>query len=226
MSRGIPFASLPARGQPGEARCLRCLGMRLIRFRGKSSGGRDAPNGENSASSNTTNKGAWIGAAATISAALIGGIFVLVHAGSSSAPPTTTTTHPLFGVETPGSISITSVAFKNGTAGEIISVSGVATQLGQNAELYAVARPSAKKAGTWLVSSGVKPASDGRWAATIHMPAVSSVPYTVSVVDVPTVTCPPGSTCASPSPPDQQLRLFGPNVGLGTTKSEPATVTP
>jgi hypothetical protein len=204
--------------------------MRLIRSRAQSKGGHDVPNGANDSSSNTTNKAAWIGAAATISAALIAGIFALVNAGSTSTPPTTTTTNPFKGVETSGLISITSVSFKSGSAGEIISVSGVASQLGQNAELYAVARPSAKKAGTWLVSSGVKPGSDGRWATAIRMPAVSSVPYTVSVVDVPTtphVACPSDEAC-SPAPidPTEQLAQFGPGVGTGTTKSEPATVTP
>jgi hypothetical protein len=200
--------------------------MSWTRFRPKSKEVQDSPKENQDGTSKATIKGAWIAAGATILAAIIGA-FALVHAGSTNGPPTTTSTSgPLLGItESAGSISITSVSLETGVHGEVIAVSGIASRLGDGATLYAVARPSAESAGTWQASQGVQPASNGRWATKIDLPTVPSQPYTVQVVDVPSQSCPPGEVCAEP-PPLDQLMQFGADLGEGTAKSNPATVTP
>ena len=194
--------------------------MRLW-FRAKSKNGSPETQGASS------NKGAWIGVFGAIAAAIIGGIFLLVSGvstKSSPTPTTTPTTSSIIGAVERGAIVVTSYSIQTTEAGQVvISMSGIATDLEKGAELYAVARPKDQTSGTWQVSSGVAPDSKGRFATTIDVSA--SVPYNFQVIDVPPYSCPPGEVCAGP-PPEEQLQIFGPNVGIGTVKSELQTVSP
>ena len=148
-----------------------------------------------SADRKTAIRVAFIGAAATLLAAIIGGLFVLLS-GSAGSPQS--------------ELTIRSVSFAEAVGKETITVTGVAQGLAAGEAVYAMARPAPARltspaspsggpAGTasWFVGGPANVGGDGLWATEIVIiPATSS---TLTVVAV-AVASPPRSHC--PAPPE------------------------
>jgi hypothetical protein len=177
---------------------------------------------------------AYIGAAATLSAAIIGGIFVLVSSSNHDSPGNGIPTGSYSYGSSPAELAILSVSFGQVGTREIISVTGVARNVPAHLSVYAVAKPGTTNAKTpalesgtntvsWFVAGPAAVAGNGLWSVKINISPPETGKLTIAAVEARNLTspqCAPGETCAPPPPPPPtaaQVEAELSNQGSGTT---------
>lgn len=182
---------------------------------------------------------AYIGAAATLLAAVIGGVFVLASTSGQGSS----------GNSNPGGqpdLAILSVSFDRMQTEEIVNVTGVARNIPTYETVYAVAKPGANNVGaalpvasganarSWFVGGPAIVGKDGLWSIKINVSPLQAGNLTIAAVEVgvPTVGCASGVPCVpSPLPPPPpaltriQLGTYGPNSNSVTLTSSSKNVT-
>jgi hypothetical protein len=175
---------------------------------------------------------AYIGAAATLSAAIIGGIFAWVSSSGHGPPGIPHGSHS-YG-RSQADLAILSVSFGQVGTSEVISVTGVARNVPAQLSVYAVAKPGATKvkapsvdSGTntvsWFVAGPAVVASSGLWSVKINISPPETGKLTIAALEarnIPSAQCAPGKTCAPPPPlppTAAQVRAELGNQGSGTT---------
>jgi hypothetical protein len=151
---------------------------------------------------------AYIGAAATLSAAIIGGIFAFVS--SSNHGPTGSHSYG----HSQADLAILSVSFGQVGTKEIISVTGVARNVPAQLSVYAVAKPGTTKVKTptpesgtntvsWFVAGPAVVARSGLWSVKININPPETGKLTIAALEarnIPPPHCGSGATCAPPPP--------------------------
>jgi hypothetical protein len=157
---------------------------------------------------------AYVGAAATLSAAIIGGIFALVsssnHGSSGNGIPTGGHSYR----SSQADLAILSISFGQVGTSEIISVTGVARNVPAHLSVYAVAKPGTTKVKTpapesgtntasWFVAGPAVVARSGLWSVKINISPPETGKLTIAALEArntPPAQCAPGKTCAPPLP--------------------------
>jgi hypothetical protein len=193
---------------------------------------------------------ALISGAATLLAAIIGGLFVLFPGtGDSPSASSSSSASPHFGL---GQLpSILTVSFANSHTKEIVIVKGVARDISPTEALYAVATPQqtdatpnvGEAAGgqSWFVGGPADIGHDGLWTVEIDIAPPTS--RTLTVVAVIATNVPPlsaaggsggvgGTGNSTGSPPDSSpptptdvrsnLRAWGPQADVVIERSSTA----
>jgi len=188
---------------------------------------------------------AYIGAAATLSAAIIGGIFAWVSSSGHGPPGIPHGSHS-YG-PSQADLAILSVSFGQVGTSEVISVTGVARHVPAQLSVYAVAKPGTTKvkaptaeSGTntvsWFVAGPAVLARSGLWSVKINISPPETGKLTIAALEarnIPPPHCASGATCAPlpPSPPTAaQVRAQLSNQGSGaiiisrTSSSQQVTI--
>ena len=177
---------------------------------------------------------AYMGAGATLLAAIIGGIFALVSSSNHGSPGNGIPTgHYSYG-SGQADLAILSVSFGQVGTREIISVTGVARNVPAHLSVYAVAKPGTTKVKTptlesgtntvsWFVAGPAVVASNGLWSVEINISPPETGKLTIAAVEghnIAPARCAPGETCPPPSPTPPtaaQVRAELSNPGSGVT---------
>ena len=179
----------------------------------------------------TALKVAYVGAAATLVAAIIGGVFAWVS--SSHDSPSIPNVSYSYG-SSQAQLAILSVSFGQVDDREVIGVTGVAYHVPHDQAVYAVAKPRtgngnspahAPGANTvsWFVAGPATVAGNGQWSIKINISPPETGKLTIAAVEarnIPPAQCAPGETCAPPPPPPPtaaQVRAALRNQGSGDT---------
>ena len=179
-------------------------------------------------------KVAYIGAAATVLAAIIGGIFVLASVASHGSPGNGIPTGSYTYGNSHTDLGILSVAFGQVGTREIISVTGIARNVPADLSVYAVAKPGTTKVETptiepgtntvsWFVAGPAVVGRSGLWSVEIDISPPETGKVTITAVEARNVVpsqCPPQETCPGlqPRPPTAaEVKVELANRGSGST---------
>ncbi len=157
---------------------------------------------------------ALISGAATLLAALTGGLFVLFSGtGDGTSASSNSSASPYVSIDSPrGSLipAITSVSFAESQAKEIVIVKGVARDIPPGEALYAVASPQQTDAApnvgaaavqhSWFVGGPANIRHDGLWTVQIDIAPPTSRTLTVVAVLTATELPPTGGVSCQPCP--------------------------